>query len=142
MSERLAKMFAEPSEDAGPDWSDREAVIAYYLDGERAFAGSIPLDEPRLRRIIGRAYDRSPDMSAAQNHWMLQGAEPVRDRLGEIRVPALVLHGTEDPLFPYGHGEALAREIPGAKLLPLPGVGHQMPPPQTWNTAVPAILAL
>ncbi|RKS09418.1 pimeloyl-ACP methyl ester carboxylesterase [Nocardiopsis sp. Huas11] len=142
MSERLAAVFAQPSQDAGPDWSDREAVIAYYLEGEQAFAGSVRLDEPRLRRMVGRAYDRSPDMPAAQNHWMLEGSDPVRDGLGGIRVPTLVLHGTEDPLFPYGHGEALAREIPGATLVPLPGVGHQMPPYETWDTVVPAILDL
>ncbi|MFE3456842.1 alpha/beta fold hydrolase [Nocardiopsis aegyptia] len=142
MSARLAAVFAEPSQDAGPDWSDREAVIAHFLEGEEAFAGSVRLDEPRLRRIVGRAHDRSPIMAAAQNHWMLPEAGPVRDGLGGIRVPALVLHGTEDPLFPYGHGEALAREIPGAKLVPLPGVGHQMPPYETWDTVVSAILDL
>jgi pimeloyl-ACP methyl ester carboxylesterase len=51
-----------------------------------------------------------------------------------------VLHGTADPLFPYGHGEALAKEIPGARLVPLPGMGHQMPPPQVWDVLVTEVL--
>jgi pimeloyl-ACP methyl ester carboxylesterase len=50
-----------------------------------------------------------------------------------------VLHGTDDPLFPLPHGEALAAEIPGASFLPLPGMGHQVPPASTWDVVVPAI---
>jgi pimeloyl-ACP methyl ester carboxylesterase len=57
-----------------------------------------------------------------------------------MRVPTLVLHGTEDPLFPYGHAEALADEIPGARLLPLEGVGHEVPPTPLWGRVVAAIL--
>jgi len=66
------------------------------------------------------------------NHWILDGGEPLRPRLDEIAAPTLVLHGTEDPLFPYGHAEALAEEIQGARLLPLEGVGHEMPPRAVW----------
>ena len=60
--------------------------------------------------------------------------------MGQIRAPTLVLHGTEDPLFPLGHGEALAREIAGATLVRLEGVGHEYPPRQVWDIVVPAIL--
>jgi pimeloyl-ACP methyl ester carboxylesterase len=45
-------------------------------------------------------------------------------RLREIRTPTLVVHGTDDPLVPYPNGELLAREIPGARLITLPGCGH------------------
>jgi pimeloyl-ACP methyl ester carboxylesterase len=47
-----------------------------------------------------------------------------REPLSTIAVPALVIHGTEDPMFPLEHGEALAREIPGARLLTLEEAGH------------------
>ena len=57
-----------------------------------------------------------------------------------MTMPTLVLHGTEDSLFPYGHAEALAAEIPGAKLVPLEGVGHEMPPRPVWDQVVAAIL--
>jgi pimeloyl-ACP methyl ester carboxylesterase len=73
------------------------------------------------------------------NHFVLVGGESQRDRLGEIRVSTLVLHGTEDPLFPIGHGRALAREIPGARLVPLEQTGHEVPR-ETWDVVVPAIL--
>lgn len=140
MSPELAQKFAAGGDDT-PDWSDREAVIAYYTDGERTFAGTIPVDETWVRSIVGRAWDRSPSMASAQNHWQL-GGQPIRERLGEITAPTLVLHGTADPLFPYAHGEALAREIPDARLVPLTGMGHQMPPRQLWDTVVAEILTI
>jgi len=46
-----------------------------------------------------------------------------------VRVPTLVVHGTEDPLFPWGHAEVLAHAIPGATLVPWEGVGHELPAP-------------
>jgi pimeloyl-ACP methyl ester carboxylesterase len=141
MGEDLAEQFAAGGGEA-PDWSDREAVIAYYIDGERAFAGTIAVNEERVRRVVGRAWDRSPAMASARNHWQLDGGEPVRDRLDEITAPTLVLHGTADPLFPYAHGEALAREIPAARLVPLPGMGHQMPPPELWDIVISAMLSV
>ena len=64
----------------------------------------------------------------------------MRGRLDEIRAATLVLHGTEDPLFPLAHGEALAAEVPDARLLPLEGMGHQVPPEPLWDVVVPAIL--
>ena len=127
---------------SGPDWHDREAVIEYYTDGEHMLAGTIPVDDDRMRRIIGRVWDRSPSIASGQNHWQLSEKESVRARLGEIAVPTLVLHGTADPLFPYGHGEALARAIPGARLVPLDGMGHQMPVPEVWETVVDEILSV
>lgn len=138
MSTELSAQMGDGGE---PDWTDREAVIAYYIAGEHMLAGSIPVDEERMRRIIGHAWDRSPAIASGQNHWQL-GGESVHTRLGEIEVPALVLHGTEDPLFPFGHAEALARGIAGARLLPLTGKGHQMPPPDLWDTVVAAILEI
>ena len=54
--------------------------------------------------------------------------------------PTLVLHGTDDPMFPVAHGAALAREIPGATLLPMPGAGHEPPPPRLWDEVVPALV--
>ena len=54
--------------------------------------------------------------------------------------PTLVLHGTEDPLFPLPHGQALAAEIHGARLIALPGMGHEVPPRPLWDVVVPAIL--
>ncbi|MEU4218196.1 alpha/beta hydrolase [Actinoplanes sp. NPDC026623] len=138
-SEELQALFANPT--PAPDWSDRSSVIEYLIDGERHFAGP-GLDETQSRHAAARTYDRTTNIAASMtNHWLLDGVKPLRARLPEITAPALVIHGTEDPLFPFAHARALATEIPGARLLPLEHVGHQMPPRQVWDTTISAILA-
>ena len=59
--------------------------------------------------------------------------------LSSITAPTLVIHGTADPMFPIEHGEALAEEIPGARLLRLEGAGHGVDRAD-WETIVAAIL--
>jgi len=55
---------------------------------------------------------------------MLHDGAPTDTRLGRLRgLPALVLHGTADPMFPPAHGSALANAIPGARLIELADVG-------------------
>ena len=58
-----------------------------------------------------------------------------REPLSSIAVPTLVIHGTADPMFPLEHGEALAEEIPGARLLTLEGAGHGVDRAD-WETIV------
>jgi pimeloyl-ACP methyl ester carboxylesterase len=139
MSDELAAAYAASTE---PDWSDREAVIDHIVSGLRILAGSYAVDEERARALASHIVDRTLDIeSTHRNHFLLEsGGEPMRPRLREIVAPTLVIHGTEDALFPLAHGEALAAEIPGARFLPLPGVGHEHPPPPVWDLVVPAIL--
>jgi pimeloyl-ACP methyl ester carboxylesterase len=138
-SAELAARFADPP--PPPDWSDREAVIEYFLEDLRAHEGSIPSDEAELRALVARVVDRTVNMeSSMTNHFVAEEGEPVPGRLSDIAAPTLVLHGTEDPMFPIAHGEALAAEIPNARLLPLEGMGHQVPPRPLWDQVVPAIL--
>ena len=139
ISAGLAAWLARPMPDT--DWNDREAVLRKVLAEEQAFGGDIPVDEARIRRIAGRVFDRSLDPAAGANHWGIPAASGRREQLSDVRAPTLVLHGTRDPLFPIEHGRALAREIPNARLLGVPGLGHQFPPPETWDLIVPAILA-
>lgn len=135
---RLRALFADPP--PAPNWEARSEVIDHILAGHHLFAGSIPLRESRLRDLAGQVYDRSNDLAASMtNHWLLGGGEPVRPRLGRVVAPTLVVHGTEDPFFPLPHGQALADEIPGARLMPINGMGHQVPPPETWHQVLPAL---
>ena len=136
MSKELAAV-EPPSE---PDWSDDDAVVDYVVAGLFPYAGSVHFDEDRMRALVARIVDRTIDMrSTMTNHWLIEGGEPIRTRLDEIRAPTLVLHGTEDPLFPIAHGEALAEKIPGARLIPLEGVGHEFPPREVWDVVVNAL---
>jgi pimeloyl-ACP methyl ester carboxylesterase len=140
MSARLRESWANPP--AEPDWSDRAAVIDYIVAAERPYAGTLTR-EAELRDKAARVADRTANIpSSMTNHSaMTDDGEPIRPRLSRITAPTLVMHGTEDPLFPYPHGEALAAEIPGARLLPLEGVGHEVPPPATWPTVITALVA-
>jgi pimeloyl-ACP methyl ester carboxylesterase/SAM-dependent methyltransferase len=127
--------------ESDPVWSDPDAVVEYIVRGTRALAGPGYFDEDGDRATARRAVARTANpQSASINHYRVDGGGSVRARLGEIAAPTLVVHGTADPLFPIAHGEALASEIPGAELLRLPGVGHQMPPREIWPTLIPALL--
>jgi pimeloyl-ACP methyl ester carboxylesterase len=107
------------------DWSDRDSIVEYLVGYCGVLAGDRrPLDEAPIRDLIRRDIDRARDFPAAQNHNLLPEGESSSEPLSSIRAPALVVHGTADPMFPIEHGEALAREIPGAKLLKLDGAGH------------------
>ena len=139
MSEELQAFFAEEASE--PDWSDRDAVIDYIVEGERPFAGSRPFDEAAIREIAARVFYRTTNLaSSITNHAGIDSGARWRERLGEVSVPTLVIHGTEDPMFPYGNAVALAKEIPGAQLLPLERVGHEVPHRALWDVVAPAIL--
>ena len=64
-----------------------------------------------------------------------------RERLPEIEIPTLVVHGRRDPFFPVGNGEAIAREIPGARLLVLEEAATAIPDSSAREVAA-AMLAL
>ena len=134
-TERLARFAAT----ASVDWSDAASVAEYLVDYSRVLAGDRrPFDEAALRDLVRRDLDRARDFRAAQNHQLIaDGAS--RAPLSAIAVPTMVVHGTADPMFPLAHGEALAREIPGARLLTLEGAGHGIERAD-WDTLVPAIL--
>jgi pimeloyl-ACP methyl ester carboxylesterase len=138
MSERTSAAFAVPR----PPITDRPALLDYLTEYSRAFASEArPFDVAGTRALWERALARSANVeSMLTNHDAVEGGEGWHERLGEINVPTLVIHGTDDPFMPFAHGEALARAIPGARLLALERTGHELPP-ATWDTVVPAILA-
>ena len=93
-------------------------------------------------RLAALEVNRTTDLFASlTNHFLLDDAWPAGVGIDDIAAPTLVIHGTSDPLFPLGHGQALARLIPGAELLELDGVGHEQPPPPRWDIVIPALLA-
>lgn len=137
-SDALLATFDAPVAD--PDWTDREAVVDHVVDGERPYAGR-GFDEPAMRGLVGRIWDRTPSMAHAPNHLVVAGAAGGVD-LAPLRcIPTVVLHGTADPLLPLAHGAALAAAL-GADLIELDGVGHELPPRDTWGVVVDAIAAV
>jgi pimeloyl-ACP methyl ester carboxylesterase len=141
----VSATFTDPPPD--PDWADVDAYADWVVATNRPYAGTIPFDVARARSLARAIHARSHDPAAAGNHWLVVGGEGGDDEETEpldvrrITAPTLVVHGTADPLFPLPHGEALAAAIPGATLLVVPGMGHETPPPETWDLVVPAVLA-
>jgi pimeloyl-ACP methyl ester carboxylesterase len=124
-----------------PDWADRERLLDHLVALNRAVASpTAAFDDAGARAHWERVLERTRDIrSTLTNHDLLEGGGPWRDRLPGLRAPTLVIHGTDDPMFPLEHGAALAREIPDARLLTLDGAGHELPP-RVWDVVVPAIL--
>lgn len=122
------------------DWSDRGAVIEFMIGNSRALAGSAyPFDERGARELIERDMGRARNFMSATNHFALKGGdEDWQGRLGSMRQPLLVIHGTADPVFPVEHGFALAGAVPGVRLMTLEGGGHELHPAH-WERIVAAI---
>jgi pimeloyl-ACP methyl ester carboxylesterase len=140
----LAALFADADADAGPepDRSDPAAAVEALVEGERPFAGPDAFDEARVRAIARRVVARSRDLAACANHYGLADAHAGPDDLSALAgIPTLVVHGGCDPLFPAEHGRALAAAIPGARLLEIAGMGHQLPPAASWELVVGAVAA-
>jgi len=107
------------------DWSDAGSVVEYLVGYARILAGGVrPFDEAATRELVRRDVERAHDIAASENHGLAAEGELPREPLSSLAVPTFVIHGTADPMFPPAHGEALAREIPGAELLVLEGAGH------------------
>jgi pimeloyl-ACP methyl ester carboxylesterase len=141
-SPEVRASFASPPPD--PDWVDVDSYVDWVVAGQSTYAGRIGLDEPRVRGIAATVHARSTDPAAAGNHWLVVGGEgEVEDEpldVHQISTPTLVIHGSDDPLFPLPHAHALAAAIPDATLLVIPGMGHEVPPPATWDIVIPALL--
>lgn len=123
------------------DWSDRAAVIAYHVGAWRLLAGSAhAFDAAAIAALAAEDFDRNPDPRSAFNHAQLGDATRWLGRLDEIRVPVTIVHGTEDRVLPFAHAEALHVAFAGSRLVPLPGVGHELPR-GAWPSLVDAIVA-
>ncbi|WP_063036819.1 alpha/beta fold hydrolase [Nocardia grenadensis] len=119
----MGVLFSRPL----PDWTDREAIAVFAAGGAEAM-GNNPEE---VRATATRIWDRTPSNDPAVHQANQLGmvfsridcTPRWRERLGELDVPTLVVHGRADPFFPLGNGEVLAAEIPGARLLILDDMG-------------------
>ena len=120
--------------------SEREANIEEVVKRRRIVYGSgFPFPEETIRKEVAALYDRSyyPQGMVRQLIAVL-GSESRVPLLGSIKVPTLVIHGSDDPLVPVEGGKDTAASIPGAELLIIDGMGHCIPS-ETWPQVVEAI---
>ena len=135
------KVVAYHTQAGGIDWTDRRAVLEYQVGAWRLLAGSAhPFDEEGIRALAAADFERTPNQLAPFNHAQLGDATGWVGRLDEITAPALIIHGTEDPVLPYAHGLALHAGLRGSRLLTLPGTGHELHP-LDWPAIIDAIVA-
>jgi pimeloyl-ACP methyl ester carboxylesterase len=133
---RLREAWANPPPD--PDWNDPHSVVEHHVEIDRDYAGD-EFDEAHDRAIWTETVRRSPAVPGSEDTVdEFQDAPRWRERLAELRVPTTVVHGSADPMFPVGNGEALARDIPGAEFVRVPGGGHELPP-SAWPFVVAAV---
>src|ERR1035438_9025578 len=106
----------------------REGDIQLSLMLARAVASpAYPFDEDAAREWIERAADSGPRDTRAQSRQV--GAPWHGRKLRELQMPVLVLHGDRDPILRVSAARATAKAIDGARLVVLPGVGHDLPAP-------------
>jgi pimeloyl-ACP methyl ester carboxylesterase len=126
-AETMGRLFSRPM----PDWSDRAAVAAFATGSAEILGDDPAAARATAERIWHRTPGTEPAVQMANQMGMqfskLDCTPRWRERLPELGTPTLVVHGRRDPFFPVGNSEALAREIPGARLLVLEQAATAIP---------------
>jgi pimeloyl-ACP methyl ester carboxylesterase len=120
---------------------DREGYISDMTGTLRAIGSKrYPRETEQVRALAERSYERGHDRSGTPRQLAAIQTAPDRTAdLGRLRLPATVIHGADDPLIRVSGGRATARAIPGARLLVLDGMAHDLPRP-LWPQIVEAIV--
>jgi pimeloyl-ACP methyl ester carboxylesterase len=123
-----------------PPPGDRAGNIARGIEAWKVIGSpGFPFDEERMRDIFGRAFDRGYyPAGVARQMAAIMASGNRTTALRDVRVPTLVIHGADDPLIRIEAARATAAAIPGAKLLVIDGMGHDLPR-GTWPQIIDAI---
>jgi pimeloyl-ACP methyl ester carboxylesterase len=110
--------------------ADFEAFVAHQVRNAKVIGSpAYPWPEGALRQRAIAEYERAFNPAGvARQMGAIRGDGDRTERLGRLKVPAVVLHGAVDPLVPPAGGEATAKAIPGAELRLIDGMGHDLPP--------------
>jgi pimeloyl-ACP methyl ester carboxylesterase len=126
-SQELCEFFSTTT----ANLDDRENAIAYALATWKLFNGNkAEFDKQYWRPLLTLQFERAKHPYARNNHRQACLASP-EDRaplLKQVHVPILIIHGTEDPIFPLEHGKTLENIIPNSKLLVIENMGHALNP--------------
>lgn len=114
----------------GPNpFEDEAGFLAHSMAFAKRIAGTgHPFDEEAYRALIAEEFRRAYDPgSVGRQIAAIAVSGDRRPLLAAIKVPALVIHGMDDPLFVPACGEDTASSIPGAELMLVEGMGHDLP---------------
>lgn len=119
---------------------ERDAYMDHNVELWRAIGSKgFPVDEDAVRDRAGRAFDRArnPAGTGRQMAAVLKSGDRTRELRG-VTAPTLVIHGDGDTLVRPSGGKATAAAIPGADLMLVEGMGHDLPP-QVWPRVADAV---
>jgi pimeloyl-ACP methyl ester carboxylesterase len=123
-----------------PSPKERSAYINNFVKTFQAIGSpGFPPDVERSRDLAERSFDRAFHPAGAARQLAAIVTAPDRTpMLADVRVPTVVIHGADDKLVAPSGGRATAAAIPGARLVLIPGMGHDMPP-EVWPRLLDAI---
>jgi pimeloyl-ACP methyl ester carboxylesterase len=113
-----------------PVTTREDAIDRAVLFNRTVGSPAYPTDETELRDRAVRAFDRAVNPQGVARQ--LAAAMTTPDRTEDLRrldLPTLVIHGAEDPVIAVSGGQATAEAIPGAELVVIDGMGHDLPRP-------------
>lgn len=125
---------------ATPAPTERTANVDHAVRVWRTIGSpGFPFDEERIRERAALQFDRCfhpPGMARQLSAILAQGSR--RAALRDVKAPTLVIHGSEDPLVPIEAGRDTAAAVPGAELLVIEGMGHDLPR-GAWDRIIDAV---
>lgn len=112
-----------------PENNSPAAVVDHYVKLFKVIGSpAYPIPEPEMRERIMLGVVRSFHPVGTLRQMMAIVSDKNRAaQLPRVRCPTLVLHGVDDPLVPHSHGADTAQRIPGARLVSIAGMGHDLP---------------
>jgi pimeloyl-ACP methyl ester carboxylesterase len=113
-----------------PAGKGKQAAIDHSVKLFKAIGSpGFPMDDAFLRERVTLATERSFNPPGIARQMVAIMADSKRAAaLAKVTVPTLVLHGKADPLVPFACGEDTSKRIPGARLVAIDGMGHDLPP--------------
>jgi proline iminopeptidase len=108
---------------------DEQSVIDHLMHVFSVIGSpAYPPDPVMLRSLCERVARRGFDPEGTQRQLLaIIATGDQRRELATVRAPTLVIHGADDPLVPPGAGRDIAKHVPGAKLMEIEGMGHDLP---------------
>jgi pimeloyl-ACP methyl ester carboxylesterase len=150
----LTSIMSGPSRNEGGVPPTPEAAAVLFAKAPTTPEESIQMAMVGRRALVGsgdpfnEAFERARATRAVQRAWYpvgtgrqllaIMAAEPRLERLQGVRVPTLVIHGKDDILVPIENGRMVAAAVPGARLLEIEGMGHDIPK-RVWPQVIDAI---
>jgi pimeloyl-ACP methyl ester carboxylesterase len=120
---------------------DKQAYIERFVKVFRLIGSKgFPTDDNRIRELAAATYERGhEEAGTARQLAAILASGDRTEQLRRVKVPTTVIHGRDDPLVPFRGGRATAAAIPGARLIAIPGMGHDLPH-EVWPQIVDAVV--